>query len=243
MAQQWATEGANNINYDATRFLNEGRAGMRLPNFRHVNNTFHRTIHYGQSGKNPTKMAQTACFDKEGDSLFPTSPDEDVTDDSVIRRLFPAAQVLFDSPSTATCTRYVIEVVRAEAMGLVSDDAGATARIQVARWKRRCAAKMRQLSLCKMNGVFYDVAPPKTQVECGGITLTGVQGAYMTPGCVVVDQQQRRMYDAHMCLSRDKNVENSVINDRSQLTDACALKPQPLDLVEVRIIIMIIMFF
>jgi hypothetical protein len=233
MAQQWTSVASNNIPYDATRFLNEGRAGLRLPNFKHVNSTYHRSIHYGRGG-NPIDMMQPQCF--EATDLLGT----DNLADTVLRKLFPAAQALFDSPPTAACTRFVIEVVRAEAMSLVSDSAGAKARVQATRWKRRCAARIRQLGMCKMQGVFYDVAPPANWpelVDCGGITLVGLQGAYLTPGCVVVDQQQRQMFDAHMCLAQQRDAvvssSNAVINSRQQqLTSKCALSPQPLDLVQ-----------
>jgi hypothetical protein len=106
MAQQWLTEGANSIPYDATRFLNEGRAGVRLPNYKHVNATYPQTIHYGQSQKNTMNLQQPQCF--AAADLFPTADDEDVSDDNIVRKLFPAVQALFDSPSTATCTRFVL---------------------------------------------------------------------------------------------------------------------------------------
>ena len=227
VAKQWVT--GNSIPYDATRFLNEGRAGLRLPNFRHVNDSYHNSIHYGlHTGVN---MAQPQCFDAP--DLFP-----DFSPPELLARLFPAAQAMFDSPATASCTRFVIEVARAEAMALVSDSAGATARVQATKWKRRCAAKIRQLAVCKMHGVFYDVPPPPIWpelAECGGISLS-INGTYLTPGCVVVDQQRRLMYDAHLCLAQQKGITisstNAVLSSRDQLTALCALDPQPLDLVQ-----------
>ena len=237
IAKQWMTTGANSIPYDATRFLNEGRAGMRLPNFRHVNQTYNGSIHYGlQNGKlRAMDMMQPRCFDKT--ELFPQEEDaaEDLAD-HVVEKLFPAAQALFDSPVTATCTRFVIETVRAEAMGLVSDSAGSSARVQAALWKRKCAAKVRQLGMCKMHGVFYDMEAPDawqsiSQAACGGIVLS-IDQAYMTPGCVVVDRVQRLMFDAHLCLADSDGI--TLLNNREQQLQAskCALQPQPLDLVQ-----------
>ena len=59
----------------------------------------------------------------------------------------------------------------------------------------------------------------------------------MTPGCVVVDQGNRRMYDAHKCIQEQStkmmNVKNyNTILAEQALTPTCELLPQPLDLVQ-----------
>jgi hypothetical protein len=123
-APGWITIAGGDVSLEGARFLTDGRAGLRIPNYRHVNNTYHKAVHYGQV---PPKRAaasvqQPRCFD--GEQLTPSAAEEDTIvdfgaeeEDAVLRRLFPATQLRFDAPVTAVCSRYIVEIARSEIIG------------------------------------------------------------------------------------------------------------------------------
>ena len=146
-----------------------------------------------------------------------------------VDHLFPAAQLVHDSPAVADCTRYVVELARTQALAHVSLPASEAAALMAVRWKQRCAAQSQQLSVCSFLGVYYDVRPPPEASQCGPIRVAPIDQStlYLTPDCVAVDRLERRMYDAHACLT---SLPVSVL-ERQHLREGCALRPQPLALV------------
>ena len=171
-------------------------------------------------------MAQPRCFDIT--ELTPSSAEEDAIEDLsapddedgalLMQTLFPAAQVVRDSPLVAICSRYVLEVARAEV--LANTSFGQNAALQALSWRRRCEAKVRDGSACLLSGIYYSVAPPalvsssdhpyKNHYYCSDsrvrlrlperpgdaaflATRGGGAAAYLTPACVVVDRVRRIM--------------------------------------------------
>jgi hypothetical protein len=262
-ATTWVSGGSSNVALEGSRFINEGRAGLRLPNYKHVNSTYHNAIHYGQQKFKPkaVDMQQQKCFGVQ--DLSPSKLQENDVDyslDDFIKSLFPASQVVFDSPVVAVCSRYVVEVARSEAMKFVSETSAQAALLQMYTWRDKCESKIRHLSVCAMTGVFYDMQPPPnwkslSSKKCN-IALDDLpqktffenynnnngsaqESHYLTPGCILVDRVQRKMYDAKLCAHFVNNDNNNNNNDGSgrlsawetDVSDQCALKPQPLHLI------------
>jgi len=94
-APNWVGTGTGDVLFEGARFLNEGRAGLRLPNYKHVNATYHKQIHYGKLKQYASTMQQQKCFSIS--ELAPTSQEEDDVDmwsaASIIQNLIPATQV------------------------------------------------------------------------------------------------------------------------------------------------------
>lgn len=232
-ASNWISSGSHSkVSFDGGRFVTDGRAGLRLPNYKHVNDTFHDAIHYYDASTKNKTTKLPFCFDPKTD-LMPTSADEDVVNDYadeeyILSTLFPAAQLRFDAPVTSICSRYIIEVARAEIYLKHNNNNSAAAELQRNEWRRRCEAKIRQLASCASMGVFYDLPHHDTddlaiKNQCGD---PDEPSSYFAAGggCVLVDQKKRRMYDGPLCKmlrEKDKNYKNDA---------ACELKPQPLDL-------------
>ena len=231
-AAAWAST-SGNIKLDGARFLTEGRAGLRLPNYKHVNDTYHEGyLHYGVLNTTTSSSFQQArCFDPA--DLQPADGHEE----AIQKTLFPAAQLLFDSPVVAVCSRYVVEVARNAILGTASSGA------QALSWRRRCEAKIRHLARCSMAGAFYDMAPPTTishDNRCG-LTLMlptilantlPMPQAYVAPtSCVVVDRVHRKMYDGPLCAQIAGRSGNTLLS-WDDLSDQCLLNPQPLSLLQ-----------
>jgi hypothetical protein len=266
-AGAWVSGGSGDVVFEGARFLSEGRAGLRLPNYRHINSTYHSTITYAQlQMPRPADLNQRRCFD--ADELSPSAAEENAVPDfsaedeaSVLRTLFPAAQLVRDSPLVAVCTRFVVEEARAEALS--GTPSARNAALQAAQWRRRCEAKVRQASACNLTGVYFGIAPPvvpdAVTAHCGVrlqlppragdaaylASRGGGDAVYLTPGCVLVDRVTRLMYDAPLCArvqqggggAGAKGADGAplplLLAGWSALSlDACGLRPQPLSLLK-----------
>jgi hypothetical protein len=246
-ASSWIGTGSIDASMEGARFINEGRAGLRLPNYKHVNSTYHQAIHYGEQSKRASEMQQPRCFDTS--SLAPSKVQENEADllDDFIKYLLPASQLVFDSPAVSACSRYIIEVARAEALKAVSENSVNSALLQVATWKTKCESKIRHLSMCNMNGVYYDVPPPSEWPELAATNGCKVinnlpqreefQGkgadSYITPWCTLVDRLNKKMYDANLCVHIAKmQSSNTLQRWAHDVSDGCLLIPQPLSLIK-----------
>ena len=222
-AAQWSqTQFPGRMTWEGIRLLSEGRAGWKLPNYEHVNATFHEAIHHGERVRPVRDFRQPNCVSEPDDNDILAVHD-------FVSHLFPAAQLVHDSPAVADCTRYVVELARTQALAHVSLEASEAAALMAIRWKQRCAAQSRQLSVCAFLGVYYDVRPPPEAVQCGSLRVVEADQdtLYLTPDCVAVDRLQRRMYDAHACTT-------TTLLQRQHLQASCELRPQPLELVHDR---------
>jgi hypothetical protein len=43
----WAGNAYQDVTFEGIRLVTEGRSGLKLPNYKHVNATYHQAIHYG----------------------------------------------------------------------------------------------------------------------------------------------------------------------------------------------------
>ena len=253
-ARGWVGAGTNDAVINGIRFLNDGRSGVRLPNYRHVNDTYHTAINYAAMMMGPLSpditsstaasdlfMAQPACYGVE-DLAPPPPPDGSSTLQEALdlageglEELLPAAQLVSDSPVVAVCARYAVEEARASFLETNGAPNARNARLQSDAWARRCAAKATDLAACQMAGMYYDGVPPPSgwaalaEARCGlRLLLPTASGGryYIAPqGCVLVDRVARRMYDARLCAMGGAGVLLV-----TQITEACALSPQPLDM-------------
>ena len=146
----------------------EGRSGLWLSNYQHVNRSYNQAVHYAAAHHAASDYQQTFC---------PASEDtasSDVIDD-IVSTLFPAVQILVESPVVAACTRFVIETARATALSAISASASMDSINQVNMWRRKCGARMRHLTLCHNQGIYFNVNPPSPtnalqkilQTRCG----------------------------------------------------------------------------
>lgn len=246
-AARWVGNAQQDVVYEGIRLALEGRAGLKLPNVQHVNATYHETIDYTRQSKPAVDFQIPRCFDLKDlaknhfdDSIFDALQDW-------VKGLFPAAQVHHDSSVVSYCSRFVIEVARAEAMTFVSIDASLQALQDARLWQRKCHSKVKHLAMCDRLGLFYDVAPPKAwrglySKHCDVLldTSWNTPRYFMTPWCIALDQVQRRMYDARWCLrntmsnrEREQAAQGLPVTktlSTSQLTLDCALPLQPLDM-------------
>jgi hypothetical protein len=246
-ASSWVSTGSTDVFIEGARFLNEGRAGLRLPNYKHVNSTFHEAIHYAAQSQPAANVQQPRCFDIP--ELAPSKLQEDEADllDDFIKLLFPASQLVFDSQAVSVCSRYIIEVARSEAMKYVSPSAAQSALLKVAEWKTKCESKLRHLSMCNMNGVFYDIPPPQNWPElaiANGCEISvdlptrsefkgKGSGVYLTPWCTLVDRLNRKMYDANLCVYlANRQTCKCLMNWEQDISDGCLLVPQPLSIIK-----------
>ena len=249
-ASAWAGTGSADVVFEGARLLNEGRGGLRAPNYRHVNATYHSALTYAQQQGDPAQLAQPECFTVQ--QLSPSDADEDAVADfsaeTLLQRLFPAAQLTSDSPLVAVCTRFLIEEARAAA--LADLPGGPAAALQAAAWRRRCEAKVRDASACDFGGLFVQAPPPaawRTLSAGCGVQLQlparagdaaylqpmgGGEAAFLTPGCVLVDRVSGQMYDARLCVHTAGREATQSLTDWSHITARCALVPQPLALLQ-----------
>jgi hypothetical protein len=186
-AQRWASNAFQDVAWEGMRFVTEGRSGLKLGNYRHVNDTFHTAVHYGAQSAPATHFAQARCF----------TSDSTVVED-VVHTLFPAIQLLHESPVIATCSRFVVETARARALLFLEGtmkERTFQAEQQAARWKAKCHAKLRHLGRCSALGVYFEVPPPADWARllperCAEIKVQEEtwrsDKAYITPWCVVV---------------------------------------------------------
>ena len=128
-ARAWVGNARQDVTFEGIRFFTESRSGLKLPNYKHVNATFHEAVHYGAQDRPPADYRRPVCADVLSED----------------RGLFPALQVLFDSPVVSHCARFIVETARLEA--LPPDDIQDASQ-QAALWKGKCAAKIRHLSSC-----------------------------------------------------------------------------------------------
>ena len=131
----------------------EGRSGLWLSNYQHVNRSYNQAVHYAAAHHAASDYQQTFC---------PASEDtasSDVIDD-IVSTLFPAVQILVESPVVAACTRFVIETARATALSAISASASMDSINQANSWRRKCGARMRHLTLCHNQGIYFNVNPP-----------------------------------------------------------------------------------
>lgn len=227
-AKRWMSAAGQTIIYEGARFLNEGRGGLRLPNYKHVLNTYQEEINYEKRNFKASQYVIGRCFDVQ--ELVPNEAkemQENLMVDDFIQSLFPAAQIVFDSPGIAVCSRYVIEIARYEALKHMASNSLNNLKVQLERWKRKCEAKVRHMSMCNMMGIYFDMKPPLgssvCEVQLHSISMD-TDRFYITPQCILVDREAQIFYDAVLCA---KNNEDNLIESMLQVQDSCALSPQP----------------
>lgn len=247
-AKQWGGNAQQDVLFEGIRLATEGRAGLKLSNIEHVNSTYHDSINYAEQSRPATDYQIKKCF--HVDELTKTKF-EDSSFDALqdwIQGLFPATQLHYDSPVLAYCSRFVIEVARAEALSYVSNEASLKALQDAKMWKRKCHTKVKHLTMCSRLGMFYDIPPPQgwktnysRQCDVSLDDSWADKTPFMTPWCIIVDQQSRTMYDARKCLrnamsavERQNTVDGNGISARSlyqsEINEGCQLSIQPLDL-------------
>ena len=224
------------------RLLLEGRSGLWLPNYKHVNATYNISMHYGASTGAAADYQQSFCppiAGASGGSAARTAEQEEEAFDAaenVVATLFPAMQLMVDSPAVGACSRFVIETARADALSAVSATAAASAVAASDVWRRRCAAATRRLTLCQQQGLYFDVPPPvAVSTRCSSsdpfnfedVLADGTPAVYVTPWCVAIDRARRVMYDVRLC---SRNAGTRLTTAQQLVTSDCALVPQPLSL-------------
>ena len=251
--QDWVGNAQMDTVFEGIRFATEGRSGLRLPNYRHVNASFHEAIHHGAQQRPVTDYQVSGC----------------VNVDSFLESLFPALQLMFDSPVVSHCSRFVIETARVQILSMFPSSSlndRQEASRQASLWKSKCSAKIRHLSSCSGLGLYYDVQPPDywpqiLPLHCD-VPLHAqwdYSAAYITPWsllfklflffceckltsgsdrCVAVHQGRRQMYNARLCQRRlltQAERELGVAQSKhplntSDLVPECLLPVQPLSL-------------
>lgn len=238
--KSWLGIGSMNIEYPATRFINDGRGGIRLPNYKHFNSTYHNELNFKEQIHKSTDYAIEKCFDV--DDLIPESPSKEATVDLLvddfISKLFPVVQVVHESHVMAVCSRFIIEIARIQALRHISDSYIEENILQSMTWKTKCESKLRHLKMCDMLGMFYDIPPPNNWKELAKpscpVTLemeSEKRGMFLTPWCILIDQSNRKIYDAQLCgsqLKRTSSRESDIFLDiASVLSDCDPLYPSP----------------
>ena len=238
-AGEWVGTGASDVAYEGARFLHEGRAGLRLPNYAHVNATYHAAVGYGAAARGGADAALPRCYDG-AELLAVEGGTEDLLADLDTDALeLPATQLLTGaSPLVAICTRYLLEDARATLLRGVPG-AAAQAAARAASWRRRCGTKVREASACQLSGAWFRMPPPPLPADarCTAVVLAfntstptlGRDAVYLTPWCMVVDRVRPRVYDGRLCL-RAADRDGNALLGWADLSDACALQPQPQDL-------------
>jgi len=144
--QDWVGNAHQDTVFEGMRFLTEGRSGLKLPNYKFVNDSFHETIHYGAQQRPASDYQLPLCFDA---SSGRDDEGHDTSVDDWVKGLFPALQVMFDSPVVSYCSRFVIETARVTAFSRLNHEAALQdATQQALLWKSKCDAKIRHLSSC-----------------------------------------------------------------------------------------------
>ena len=119
--------------------------------------------------------------------------------------LFPVAQGVYESGTSAYCLRYLIEAGLLEAMTLVAQsDLNFQTRLAQqgkteALWRRRCESQISLLALCKNLDAYQPpVDPTKRFYPCPfSVAARSTNDVYMTPGCLV--QSGGSFYDPCNC--------------------------------------------
>ena len=107
--------------YPGWRLLLDGRAGLWLPNYQHVNATYNASIHYAAASASAASRQQPFCPQLAGPDGGPTARTAEQEEsggfdaaENVVASLFPAMQILHESPVVAACSRFVIETARVQ---------------------------------------------------------------------------------------------------------------------------------
>jgi hypothetical protein len=85
IASSWVT-GGGHVPFDGARFLTDGRGGLRIPNYRHVNDTYHAALNYYNSRYD--HAPEPVCFDEDD-----LNAAVDTAVNGGVGRLLPATQV------------------------------------------------------------------------------------------------------------------------------------------------------
>ena len=250
-AKGWAGNAYQDAAFEGIRFLTEGRMGLKLPNFKFVNETLHQTVNYAAQQKPAQDYSLAQCFSPE--DLLQTAYSDSLHDTSVrnfVRGLFPALQLLFDSPVASHCSRFVVESARWQALSLFLPPGAAAVQMaaqQAALWKSKCHAKIRHMASCNRLGVYFEVPPPDSwqqlaQRHCDVPVHPQWNSAeaFITPWCIAVHQGRGLMYDARLCQRGIMTVaekQNAALGISSKhplnttdLVPSCLLLKQPLHL-------------
>ena len=195
----WLLGVGRNYSISGQDLLRRGRGGLRVGNYRSL------------SGVPLASPAQRTMEPHEA-TLPYCAPDyaehAELLDAAAhlrlfVTKLFPVAQGVYESGTTAHCLRYTVESALLAAMELALPaapwlgQACASQRLVSDLWRVRCEGQLALLALCKGLGVFQPpVNPGNRQFECP-FSVSTAGDVYMTPGCLV--HKEGSFYDPCGC--------------------------------------------
>ena len=224
--EQWL-QGQTALSADARDLLQYGRTGLRAGGLDTLRANSKATIN-PTARRVPVERARlTTC--RAGERLVSRT---DLAD-GFVDELFPMAQGVEEAGAVAHCLRYVMEVARMQALGLVAPDSyDASAQAQtVARWRQRCGAQLQLLNLCVNLDVFR---APDTTVNffgktCHHFAASSGPSFYTTPECLAnIDGV---FYDPCRCMPCVGNTSTYLDANYLQGNPACRLRFDPRRLV------------
>lgn len=216
-APSWIGVGTSEITYETTRFLSEGRGGIRMSNYKHHNKTYEEAMNFKAQGtKTASDFAISKCYAPSELSPDPESELEEGEGDisksveEMLSKLFPMAQIVFESHVLASCSRFVIELARAQALDFLNEASSEKVFLQALTWKQKCASKIKHLKMCDFLGIFFDIPPPlnwrdlarpKCSSSVAQEETLRLDSVYLTPWCVLVNRTSRTIHDASTCIA------------------------------------------
>ena len=167
--------------------LRRGRGGLRVGNVGNMSGTLSSPA---QRTLEPSEAALPYCASAY--ILPPDLLDPVAQLKAFVARLFPVAQGVYESGTTAYCLRYSVESALLSALGLAMPlaDVGAayaSQRLVSDLWRTRCEGQIALLALCKGLDVYQPpVNPAYRQFACPfSVSTSSASDVYVTPGCLV----------------------------------------------------------
>jgi hypothetical protein len=181
-AEAWLRGGPASLTTSSRDLLQNGRAGVRIGNV--------KAMAEGETKESINPTSRRVPLER-GKLTTCTPPPAlgNVSLDSIVDELFPAAQAVDESGAAAYCVRYVIEMARLEILTLAgASEEATTQQERVGIWSRRCGAQLHLLHLCTNLGVYRERLEP---AYCNHFALSAADplvrstGAYVTRECLV----------------------------------------------------------
>jgi hypothetical protein len=188
----WLTGMNRDYNIQGYDLLKRGRAGLRAANFENTTKQATLMSPFEARTIQPWQTALPYCA---SEFVSPRLSDESELR-SMIQRLFPVSQGVFESGSTAYCLRYIVEAAFLTVLDMALTlnpsserlgSANAAQRMVSELWHTRCESQIALLSMCKGLDVFRPPVEFRNRIySCPfSVSLLDTSDVYMTPGCLV----------------------------------------------------------
>ena len=190
-ADDWLLGVTRDYTISGYDLLKTGRGGLKAGNYRNMS-SFSTPYATGRSVR-PEEVVQPLC-----DADYRALPQHTTVKElrSFIKHLFPVAQGVYESASTAYCLRYTVESALLTAMQ-IANVSYAEQQLISDTWRVRCESQIAMLAMCKGLDVYRPPVIASNRVFNCPFSISSDPDVYMTPGCLV--HKSGTFYDPCKC--------------------------------------------